>query len=36
MSTLVAYASLRAIGDPIETLRRRIRDGKSSRAQRSR
>jgi peptidoglycan/LPS O-acetylase OafA/YrhL len=28
VSTLVAYLSLRAIGDPIETLRRRIRDGK--------
>jgi peptidoglycan/LPS O-acetylase OafA/YrhL len=31
LSTLVAYASLRLIGDPIETLRRRIRDGKSTR-----
>jgi peptidoglycan/LPS O-acetylase OafA/YrhL len=32
MSTLVAYASLRAIGDPIEMLRRRIRDGRLARA----
>ena len=31
MSTLVAYASLRAIGDPIEMLRRRIRDGRTIR-----
>jgi peptidoglycan/LPS O-acetylase OafA/YrhL len=31
LSTLVAYASLRLIGDPIEKLRRRIRDGKSTR-----
>jgi peptidoglycan/LPS O-acetylase OafA/YrhL len=30
-STLAAYASLRAIGYPIEALRRRIRDGKPSR-----
>jgi peptidoglycan/LPS O-acetylase OafA/YrhL len=28
ISTLVSYASLRAIGDPIEMLRRRIRDGR--------
>ena len=28
ISTVVAYASLRAIGDPIEMLRRRIRDGR--------
>jgi peptidoglycan/LPS O-acetylase OafA/YrhL len=30
ISTLVSYASLRAIGDPIEMLRRRIRDGRRS------
>ncbi len=28
VSTLVAYASLRAIGDPVELRRRRIRDGR--------
>jgi peptidoglycan/LPS O-acetylase OafA/YrhL len=28
ISTLVAYASLRAIGEPIDMLRRRIRDGR--------
>jgi peptidoglycan/LPS O-acetylase OafA/YrhL len=32
ISTLVAYVSLRAIGQPIEMLRRRIRDGKAVRA----
>jgi peptidoglycan/LPS O-acetylase OafA/YrhL len=29
ISTAVAYAGLRAIGDPVEMLRRRIRDGRS-------
>jgi peptidoglycan/LPS O-acetylase OafA/YrhL len=32
VSTLVAYAALRAIGDPIELMRRRIRDGTAARA----
>jgi peptidoglycan/LPS O-acetylase OafA/YrhL len=32
ISTLVAYASLRTIGEPIEMLRRKIRDGRAIRA----
>jgi hypothetical protein len=32
LSPLVAYVSLWIIGDPIEALRRRIRDGRSTQA----